>query len=108
MTTTRYASSDNSLQQVAPPEAGQGTSSSRQFPTDGTLAAMQDSPAAEVESVARARPRRRWRRLLVVSAIMLFLFGVPWWTLLSAGTQWPAVVIAAAQAYWLQPSSGCR
>jgi uncharacterized protein len=56
---------------------------------------MQESPAAEVESVARARPRRRWRRLLLVGAIMLLLLGVPWWTLLSAGTQWPAVVIFA-------------
>src|SRR3569833_1278408 len=55
---------------------------------------MQESPAAEVESVARARPRR-WRRLLVDCAIMLVLLGVPWWTLLSAGTQWPTVVIAA-------------
>jgi uncharacterized protein len=56
---------------------------------------MQDTPAAEVESVARARPRRRWRRLLLVFAVMLLLLGVPWWTLLSAGTQWPTVVIVA-------------
>ena len=56
---------------------------------------MQDSPAAEVESAARARPRRRWRRLLVVYAIMLLLLGVPWWTLLLAGTHWPTVVIVA-------------
>ncbi|MBN3458344.1 metallophosphoesterase [Mycobacterium sp. DSM 3803] len=54
---------------------------------------MQDNPAAEVESVARARPRRRWRRLLVVLAIVLVLLAVPWWTLLSAGTQWPVAVI---------------
>jgi uncharacterized protein len=56
---------------------------------------MQDTPAAEVESVARARPQRRWRRLLLVFAVMLLLLGVPWWTLLSAGTQWPTVVIVA-------------
>jgi uncharacterized protein len=56
---------------------------------------MQDTPAAEVESVARARPLRRWRRLLLVFAIMLLLLGVPWWTLLSAGTQWPTAVIVA-------------
>jgi predicted MPP superfamily phosphohydrolase len=55
---------------------------------------MQESPAAEVETVARARPRRRWRRLVVVFTIMLLLLGVPWWTLFSAGTQWPTVVIA--------------
>jgi uncharacterized protein len=54
---------------------------------------MQESPAVEVESVARARPQRRWRRLLLVFAIMLLLLGVPWWTLLSAGTRWPTVVI---------------
>ena len=54
---------------------------------------MQDSPAAEVESVARALPRRRLRRLLLVFAILLLLLGVPWWTLLSAGTHWPTVVV---------------
>lgn len=59
---------------------------------------MQDSPAAEVESVAHARPRRRWRRLLLVSAILFPLLAVPWWTLLSAGTQWPTAVIAAGTA----------
>ncbi|MHC9295112.1 metallophosphoesterase [Mycobacterium sp. LTG2003] len=56
---------------------------------------MQDTPAAEVESVARPRPRRRWRRLLVVGVIMLLLLGIPWWTLLSSGTQWPPAVIAS-------------
>ena len=56
---------------------------------------MQDTPAAEVESVARARPRRRWRRLLLVLAVMLLLFGVPWWTLLAAGTAWPTATVVA-------------
>lgn len=61
---------------------------------------MQDTPAAEVETVARTRPRRRWRRLLVVAAIMLLLLGVPWWTLLSSGTQWPpAVIISGTVAF---------
>jgi predicted MPP superfamily phosphohydrolase len=59
---------------------------------------MQESPAVEVESVAPARPLRRWRRLLLVFAVMLLLLGVPWWTLLSAGTQWPTVVIVAGTA----------
>ncbi len=59
---------------------------------------MPDTPAAEVESVARARPRRHWRRLLLVFAIMLLLLAVPWWTLLSAGTQWPSAVIVAGTA----------
>ncbi len=59
---------------------------------------MPDTPAAEVESVARARPRRHWRRLLLVFAIMLLLLAAPWWTLLSAGTQWPSAVIVAGTA----------
>jgi uncharacterized protein len=59
---------------------------------------MQDTPAAEVESVAHARPRRWWRRLLLVFAIMVLLLGVPWWTLLSAGTQWSAVVTVVGTA----------
>ena len=39
-----------------------------------------------------SRARRFRFRLLVVSAIVLLLFGVPWWTLLFAGTRWPAPV----------------
>jgi predicted MPP superfamily phosphohydrolase len=31
--------------------------------------------------------------LIPVFAIMLILLGVPWWTLLSAGTQWPAPLV---------------
>ena len=54
---------------------------------------MSDTPAAQVEAAAHPRSRRRWRRLAVVFAIMLLLFGVPWWTLLSAGTQWPPIVV---------------
>ena len=36
---------------------------------------------------------RQWRRLAVVLAIMLLLFGVPWWTLLAAGAQWPTACL---------------
>jgi len=57
---------------------------------------MQDTPAAEVESVARTRPRRRWRRLLIVFAVMALLLGVPWWTLLSGHASWLAARPAAA------------
>jgi predicted MPP superfamily phosphohydrolase len=32
--------------------------------------------------------------MAVVLAIMLLLFGVPWWTLLAPGAAWPAVVFA--------------
>jgi predicted MPP superfamily phosphohydrolase len=55
---------------------------------------MSDTPAAVVEATAR-KARRRWTRLLVVSAIMLILLAVPWWTLLSAGTEWPTPVVVA-------------
>ena len=30
--------------------------------------------------------------MAVVLAIMLLLFGVPWWTLLAAGAAWPTAV----------------
>ena len=68
---------------------------------------MQDTPAAEVESVARTRPRRRWRRLLIVFAVMALLLGVPWWTLLSGGTQWPVAVTVAGTAVFGLALSGC-
>ena len=55
---------------------------------------MQETPASEVESVAKARPRRHWRRLIVISVIMLLLFGLPWWTLVASGTHWPTAVVA--------------
>ncbi len=51
------------------------------------------------DQTLRAQPDRRSRarriafRLLVVSVILLLLFGVPWWTLLVAGTRWPTPVL---------------
>ncbi|MCV7301803.1 metallophosphoesterase [Mycobacterium barrassiae] len=39
------------------------------------------------------RPRRDWRRMAVVTAILLALFGVPWWTLIVAGAAWPPAVV---------------
>ena len=54
---------------------------------------MTESPAEVVESVGPpARSRRQWRRIAVVLAVMLLLFGVPWWTLLAAGAAWPTAV----------------
>ncbi|WP_231644216.1 metallophosphoesterase [Mycolicibacterium baixiangningiae] len=44
------------------------------------------------------RSRGRWRRTAIVSAILLLLFGVPWWTLLLAGTAWPTPVVVAGTA----------
>ena len=54
---------------------------------------MSDSPSVQVKPGEHHRSRRSWRRLLPVFAIMLILLGVPWWTLLSAGTRWPAAVV---------------
>ncbi len=53
-----------------------------------------DTPAEVVES-ERPRRSRRWRRTAIVSAILLLLFGVPWWTLLLAGQAWPTPVVVA-------------
>lgn len=42
-------------------------------------------------------PRRRSLRPLLsgltVVAVLLLMFGVPWWTLFAAGTRWPAAVV---------------
>jgi uncharacterized protein len=56
---------------------------------------MTDTPAEVVESVEPRRSRRHWRRIAVVTAIMLLLFGVPWWTLLSPGASWPTAMFVA-------------
>ena len=53
---------------------------------------MTETPADVVESAGPQRPRRHWRRMVVVLAVMLLLFGVPWWTLLAAGAAWPTPV----------------
>ncbi|HET7369539.1 MAG TPA: metallophosphoesterase [Gammaproteobacteria bacterium] len=44
-------------------------------------------------------PRRWLRRVLItltLAAILLVLFGVPWWTLLAAGNRWPGAVFIGA------------
>ena len=54
---------------------------------------MTETPADVVESASpERRPRRHWRRMVVVLAVMLLLFGVPWWTLLAPGAAWPTGV----------------
>ena len=45
------------------------------------------------QPVRSSRARRTAFRLLVVSAIVLLLFGVPWWTLFVAGARWPTPVL---------------
>ncbi len=54
---------------------------------------MTETPADVVESAGPPqRSRRHWRRMAVVFAVMLLLFGVPWWTLLASGAAWPSAV----------------
>lgn len=52
---------------------------------------MSDNPAEAVEETATPprRSRGRWRRVAVVLAVMLLLFGVPWSTLVVGGAAWP-------------------
>lgn len=56
---------------------------------------MSETQSTEARPAVQRRSRRRWSRLAVVSTILLLLFGVPWWTLLSAGTRWPDAVVVA-------------
>ncbi|MGP4056735.1 metallophosphoesterase [Mycobacterium sp. 4D054] len=58
---------------------------------------MSDVPADAVEEAAHPRRRSpgRWRRVAVVLAIMLLLFGVPWSTLVLGGAAWPVAGVAA-------------
>jgi len=52
-----------------------------------------------VSEAVEAAPTRRWGRALrfgaVLTAILLLLFGVPWWTLVASGAGWPTGVAAA-------------
>jgi predicted MPP superfamily phosphohydrolase len=61
---------------------------------------MSDPQSVRVQPARHARRGRGWRRLLPVVVIELVLLGVPWWTLLSAGTAWPvAVVVVGSLAF---------
>src|SRR6185369_6651865 len=57
--------------------------------------AMSDSQSVRARPVRRQQSRRQWSRLAVVFTTMVILFGVPWWTLLAAGTGWPDGVVVA-------------
>lgn len=60
---------------------------------------MSENPADVVQEAASPpRPRRPWRRILVVLTIMALLFGVPAWTLLGGGTAWPPAVLVIGGA----------
>ncbi len=56
---------------------------------------MSDSQSVQARPARHQRSRRQWSRLAVVVTIMVILFGVPWWTLLAAGTGWPDGVVVA-------------
>ncbi|GIG91333.1 metallophosphoesterase [Plantactinospora endophytica] len=57
------------------------------------------SASEAATAVPVAPPARRFLRPLLfgltLTAILALLFGVPWWTMLVAGTHWPAPVVAA-------------
>ncbi|WKG04172.1 metallophosphoesterase [Mycolicibacterium sp. HK-90] len=58
---------------------------------------MTDNPAEVVEEAAHPSRRRggRWRRTTVVTAVLVLLFGVPWWTLVVSGAAWPGPIVVA-------------
>ncbi|MFF5288019.1 metallophosphoesterase [Paractinoplanes globisporus] len=51
------------------------------------------SVGEEVESRPRRRASRVIRFALIIGAILLLLFGVPWWTLIVSGNDWPTPVV---------------
>jgi predicted MPP superfamily phosphohydrolase len=48
-----------------------------------------------VETEPRRRPSRAIRFALIITGILLLLFGVPWWTLIGSGNDWPTGVFVA-------------
>ncbi|WP_433382968.1 metallophosphoesterase [Actinoplanes sp. CA-142083] len=50
------------------------------------------SVGESVESRPRRRASRVVRFALIIGAILLLLFGVPWWTLIATGNDWPTPV----------------
>ncbi|UQU68271.1 metallophosphoesterase [Couchioplanes caeruleus] len=59
------------------------------------------SVGESVETEPRRRPGRAVRFGLIVTAVLLLLFGVPWWTLAWAGNRWPGAVFAALTAVFV-------
>lgn len=55
---------------------------------------MSVGEAVETEP-RRRRPGRAIRFALTLTAVLLLLFGVPWWTLLGSGNDWPTGVFVA-------------
>jgi predicted MPP superfamily phosphohydrolase len=48
-----------------------------------------------VEAEPKRRPGRAARFGLIVTAVLVLLFGLPWWTLVWSGNRWPGAVFAA-------------
>jgi predicted MPP superfamily phosphohydrolase len=48
-----------------------------------------------VETEPRRRPARAIRFGLILAGVLLLLFGVPWWTLVGSGNDWPGGVFVA-------------
>ena len=67
---------------------------------------MSESQTVRAEPAEHSRVRRMWFRFAVVSVIMLLLFAVPWWTLLSAGTAWPTAVVVIGSVVFASASVG--
>src|SRR2546423_11963629 len=61
--------------------------------------------AVSAAEVVEARPARRSLRALrftaLLTTILALLFGVPWWTLVVAGSRWPTPVVVAGTAGFL-------
>lgn len=55
---------------------------------------MSDPQSVKVAAAEQKPSRLRWLRLIPVFVIESVLLGLPWWTLLGAGTHWPTVVVA--------------
>ncbi|WP_422769731.1 metallophosphoesterase [Plantactinospora sp. WMMC1484] len=61
--------------------------------------------ASEAAPAVPVAPARRFLRPLLfgltLTGILALLFGVPWWTLVGAGTHWPTPVFAAGTAVFV-------
>ena len=51
-----------------------------------------------VETEPRRRPGRALRFGLIITVVLVLLFGVPWWTLVWSGNRWPTAVFIAGTA----------
>lgn len=59
-----------------------------------------------VETEPRRRPGRAARFALIITFVLLLLFGVPWWSLVWSGNDWPAAVFAAGTVVFAAAAAG--